>query len=207
MDWTIVLALLATAFQVGAYSIYNWQVYRGTSKPNAASWGIWVLLAVLNALTYLGTSGDKIVTMPFTIGAFACALTFIHALKTKKFSPLDILEKIAFGVGLSVVVVWWIWGNAAYANMVVLAANVIAFYLIMRELYRNPEKETSLSWIFWSIASAVMVINLILRWNGQLMTVPIPIFFLIVNVMVACLCTEKRKNHVALAKWEKEGSL
>ena len=93
MNFALVLAFSAGILQIVACIVYNQQLIRGHSKPNAASWGLWAFLSALSTTTYISFTGDIIKgIMPLMISG-AVIFIFVYALAKGKYVPLGYWDK------------------------------------------------------------------------------------------------------------------
>jgi hypothetical protein len=190
---TIVLGVTTALLHGVAYILYSQQVKLGKSNPNAASWGVWAFLAILNALSYREMSGDVVASLQFFASSVACFLTFLYALSIGKFSRLTLGEWGLSALGLSSTIVWWQFRSATGANMIVLAAVITSFIPTLKGVWLDPFKEVPRSWILWTLAYLITTVNVILR-EGRPVTLITPVLLLIGHGLVAILSTQKRKE-------------
>lgn len=195
MELTIWLGVTAALLHGTAFVLYNVQTFRGESTPNFASWGVWAILATLNALTFRAMENDTVATLQFVAGSIGCIATFLYALAIGKFAWPDKQEQWLFVLSLIAVVVWLVFNAATSANMIVLTAAVISFIPTARVVWKDPFKETPRSWVIWTLACAITVVNVLLRqgWSMSLVT---PAALLVLHGSIAVLCGEGRKLRV-----------
>jgi hypothetical protein len=191
-ELTVALGLMAALLHGVAYVLYSVQTKIGKSSPNAASWSIWAFLATLNALSYHEMSGDLVASLQFFTGSVACILTFLYVLTIGKFSKLKPKEWGLFVLGLLATLVWWKFRSATGANLIVLVAFIISFIPTFEGVLRDPFKETSSSWILWTLAFLVTTTNVVLR-DSKPIALLTPIVLLIAHSSIAILSTQSRK--------------
>lgn len=189
------LSILAAVLHVLGYPIYLYQVYGGTSVPNPASWTIWALLAVLNALTFWRGSKDALVTLQFFSGSVASFSVWVYALSLGRFSPLG---STGWGVLVLCLLACVVWRatNALYANLVVAGILALSSLPTIEGVLRNGNVERALPWYFWTSASAITCINVFrrrhegekrgIRWQFLLVT---PTVLVIIHGIVALTAT------------------
>ena len=189
---TISLSVAAALLHGIAFILYNIQTKLGQSKPNATTWGLWAFSATINAFSYSSMSGDMIVALQFFTSSVACILTFLYVLVIGKLSWPKRKEWALVGLVLFAVFVWWKW-SATSANVIILVAVTFSFIPTFEGVWRDPFKETPLSWTLWTLAYLVTATNVLLRGN-HLVALVSPIGLLIAHGSIAVLSTQKRKK-------------
>lgn len=157
------LSVLAALFQVSAYVAYFTQVSAGGSIPNPASWSVWALLSVLNALTFWRASKDALATAQFFTGSVACVTVWTYSLTAGKFVPLDAKAWFVLIFCFVACAIWYVKQSAIYANLVIAGIFVISSVPTFMGVWRNSNVEQPLAWILWTTAFAVTTINVFRR--------------------------------------------
>ncbi|MDO8494932.1 MAG: hypothetical protein Q7S32_00190 [bacterium] len=157
------LSISAAILHGLAYAIYLHQVYGGTSVPNPASWTVWVLLSILNALTFWRGSKDALVTAQFFTGSVGCFAVWTYALSTGRFSSLDFMGWSVLVLCTLAGLVWWAKRNALYANLVIGATILFSSLPTIAGVLRNGHVEQALPWYLWTIAFLITSINVFQR--------------------------------------------
>jgi len=162
---SVLTGYLAGGVLIIGYLIYNWKIFKGTTRPNTATWALWAFIVGLNALTYDKMSADHIkAIVSIASGAF-CIFTFLFSLFTGKFKSLDSWDKSILVIGLIAIGVWYYFKSATYANMLLQVAIVISFVPILHSVWKEPDSENWLPWMVWVTAYTVSIITVIMRWN------------------------------------------
>lgn len=175
MKLDIVLAIFTSFLHIIGYIVYNYQVMRGSSKPNTATWFLWSLITILNFTSYNIASGDWVKSLLPTIGALMVITTFLLILFRGKFSKLNKFDNLALVAGLISVLVWWQFNSAVYANLILQIAILIGFVPTYLGVLRNPKNEKPLPWLIWSAVYVLGTIIVLLRWNGQYIDIIYPL--------------------------------
>ncbi len=187
------LSITAALLHGLAYVIYLRQVRFGNSVPNPASWTVWAFLATLNALTFWKASGDALATMQFFTGGVMCIAVFVYSLYAGKFAKLDTQAKVVLGIGLVACFVWWKLQDASYANIIVAFGFAVSSWPTLRGVWRDSRNEKSLPWFIWTGAFILTLLNVILRWKGQYISLLMPIELIIIHGAVAMLAVPKNE--------------
>ncbi|HLD21146.1 MAG TPA: hypothetical protein VJB64_03550 [Patescibacteria group bacterium] len=195
IPWT--LGVIAALLIGIGYLIYNVQSKKKTSAPNAVSWFIWSLMAVLNASSFVGVT-DIPHALHSMVGTFSAIVTFLLCLYWRSFDWPKLMEWVVLVFCL---VTMWLLNSlkdASIANAIILFPFLISFWPTFNGVRKDPHKEKSLAWWIWTAAFAVNLINNILSWNGKPMSVINPIVLLICHGSIAYLAREARKQRFPL---------
>lgn len=160
------LSILAALLSGLAYVLYFGQMLHGTSVPNPASWSVWTLLAVMNALTFWKSSRDPLATLQFFTGSVGCFVVWAYALIAGQFSPLDTM---AWTVLVSCVIACAVWNlkSARHANLVVAGIFLWSSVPTIQGAWLDSNIERALPWWLWTMAFAVSFCNVIMRRNKE----------------------------------------
>ncbi len=175
IGWDVILAVFTSFLHIVGYIVYNYQVMKGSSKPNTATWFLWSLITILNFTSYNIASGDWVKSLLPTISALMVIMTFLLTLLRGKFSKLNKFDNLALVAGLISVLVWWQFNSAVYANLILQAAILIGFVPTYLGVFRNPKNEKPLPWLIWSIVYVLGTLIVLLRWNGQYIDIIYPL--------------------------------
>lgn len=182
------LSMLAAALSGVAYVIYFFQVYNGGSVPNPASWSVWVLLANLNAVTFLKGSKDRLATTQFFVGSIGCVAVWIYALVAGRFSPLDTMALLVLVSCVASCVVWKLKG-ARYANVVIALIFLWSSEPTIQGAWQNGNVERALPWYLWTSAFAVSFVNVIVRRDRDdtrwWLLLAVPVVGIVIHGLVA----------------------
>jgi hypothetical protein len=193
MDYSLFLGALSGMTHLVAFAIYNKQMLKGTSRPNTATWTLWVFLTILNASSYTVMTGDFVKGILPTAGALACIFTFLFSLFKGKLSRLDFYDKLALIIGMISGFIWWYYKSATYANLILQISFIISFVPTYRGVWDDPKKEHALPWYVWSVAYFIMTLNVFLfSWRGQYQDLVYPILALLTHAPVGLLTYRKK---------------
>ncbi len=171
----ITLAAISAAIHLGGYAAYSILVGRGHSRPNMATWVLWVFLSALNCTSYLAMSGDTAKAAVAFAGAFACTVTFAYSLKKGRVSRLNTWDTAALMIGLVAAVVWITLRSATFANIILQCGFVISMLPTYRSVIKDHSTEKALPWFMWGTAYAINLCVVLLRWNGHIPDIIYPL--------------------------------
>lgn len=148
------------------FSIYNRKIFTGVIQPIKATLALWAFIATLNALSFSDLSQDFTKAFISIIASVACILTFLFAWRTAKLEPMSKTEKKVFAFGILAVLVWTIWKQSSYANVVLQFAVLLSFLPLYKNLWMHPTSEHWLPWIFWVSAYVCLFTSIMLDWTN-----------------------------------------
>jgi len=189
----LLLAVVAAFLHGTAYVAYNWQVLSGHSEPKTASWGVWALLAALNAFLFRDIVVNWTSGLQFFIGTIGAISTFCIAwwygkLRRPAGDEWWYLFVCAIGV-----VIWKIFHSAEWASILVLFVIAASFNPTFIGVWENPFSEKSAAWWIWTSAFGVTVLNLSLQGDRPI-TFVMPVVMLVAHASVAWLSREQRRR-------------
>lgn len=188
----IILSVLGGVLQLVAFAIYNKQILKGLSKPNAATWTLWMFTSTLNCITYIIMSGDVVKGFLPIASTVACIATFFYALKKGKLSKLNGWDTTVLALGLVSAVVWWIFRSATYANLILQICILVSFIPTYRTVWNDYRTEKALPWFLWSLAYVFVLVAVILRWRGQVQDLVYPINCFVLHLIVGILAKPRK---------------
>lgn len=191
---SLALGIAAACIHVTAYALYNIQSKKGQSKPNAATWGIWAFLVVLNAMTYREVSHSILVALPYYTSSISCLLTFCYLLVTGKYDWPEWRDWVYAGLAAIGGVIWLVFHHAGYANLVITGAILLSFEPTYKTVWRNPHKEKPGPWVLWALAFIVITANVAHQRRGFMAFVS-PVSLCLAHYAVAMLCSRRRKEN------------
>jgi len=195
MDPVTYLAVFAGMLHFSTFVLYNRQVIQGRSKPNTATWFLWVFLAVMNTSSYQVMSGDWIKTIIPIASTVACCFTFLFALIQGKLSRLNFWDSAAVVIGLASGLVWWLFQSAFFANMALQVVIAVSFVPTIRSVVTNPDNEKGcLPWFIWSSVYLIGLFVVLLRWQGQYEDLVYPINLMVLHGTVGVLSIKGKKG-------------
>jgi dolichyl-phosphate-mannose--protein O-mannosyl transferase len=166
---------------------YFVDIVRRKTKPERATWWIWSLLNAVSLAAQIGaharwsllmTIGQSIVTLAVAL------LSLTHGYGT--FHKKDLLA-IVFalgGVGL-----WWLLNSPMAALLVVLAVDLVGFWLTIEKTWRAPETETLLTWVLCTVSGALGVLAVGKLNITQLLY---PLYIMLGNLIMVAIIIGRR---------------
>ena len=181
------LAAVTLLCSIVAFVIYDWQMLLGQSSPNAASWGIWAFITVLNFTSYKVMSGDWVKSLLPALNSMLCILTFVIAASRGRLAALNTYDDIVFVLGIAASIVWWRTKSATKAQLLLQLCLAIGFIPTYVSVWGNPGNERLLGWAIWSVMFALQILVVRLRWRGRKMDLLYPVNGTILHSAVVLL--------------------
>ena len=192
MEATKVLALVSLLIYLIAFGLYNRQIISGHSKPNPATWGLWVFLAFLNSASYSVMTGDWVKAMTTYAGCVAMSVTFLFALKKGKFAKLSSFDWSLMSLGFLSILIWWIKRDAMYANLLLQVSVILSFIPTYRWVWHDPRNERPLPWLLFSFGYCFAVAVVVLRWQGQPQDLAFPVLGVVLHAVVGLMSLRRQ---------------
>ncbi len=192
MSTDLFLGVIAGVMHVVAFVLYNRQMLKGVSRPNTATWTLWVFLTFLNLGSYRAMSGDWVKSILPLASSTACLFTFIFALAKGKLSKIDPWDGAALGVGIIAGFAWWQYNSATYANLILQGSIAISFAPTLRSIRLDRTSEKPLPWFIWSVAYVLSIVVIVMRWRGQWQDFVYPVNCLMLHAAVGLMADRSR---------------
>lgn len=161
---------------------YIISIFRGTVKPNRISWFIWSVIGFAFWLITPPTADEvtKMLTVIFMVNP---TIIFILTLFKGKNTRPDNLEKFSLIVGLSAILIWYMFkdNSGIFPIVVAILADFCALVPTLRFVFSTPDEETPLAWIFFFLGSLIAVIAI---ENHSLESMLLPVYMTIGSFFV-----------------------
>lgn len=190
---SLALGIAAACIHATAYLLYSVQASHGTSKPLVSVIGVSAALAILLTFTYQAATSNWIITLQYYAMMVAATATFVYILKIGRFEKLTKDEIASLTAGVVSGVVWLVFHNAAFANLILIATVLIVYRTLYVRVWKDPTTETALPWKLWTLAYAISTMNVVYGHARPIAYVS-PIVFLFAHLTVAVFCSKRRKE-------------
>lgn len=191
------LSLIANLTIIVVIFMYLRQVVKSQSTPNPATWLIWLVITIMNTVSYYevvaGNLFEWALTLTATIGL---VLIFFYALMCGKLGKIGTTEIASFLLAVGIGIFWQTTGNAIAANLLLQVIFLISFVPTLIGLARRKLRERTLPWDLAVTAYVLMICTIVLDWkDGSLLALAHPIANGIVgNGSVALMIRLTRTN-------------
>ncbi|HIC43548.1 MAG TPA: hypothetical protein EYO73_04425 [Sulfurimonas sp.] len=191
------LAQFILAISILPYII---SIFRETVKPNRISWFIWSIIGFAFWLITPETADEvtKMLTLIFMINP---TIIFILTLfKGENVKP-DNLEKFSLIIGLSSILIWYLFkdNSGIFPISIAIAADFCALIPTLRFVFKSPDEETPLTWIFFFLGSLIAVIAI---EDHSLESILLPVYMTIGSFLVVFpLIRYRIKKKIPIKNW------
>lgn len=144
------LGLLAGILGVAGYVPYIRDILKGTTKPDRASWLIWLLeyAALFVAQVNAGAKDSLWLIGLQLVGVIViCCLAYRYGV-----GSFDRQSKIILACVCATLALWFFTKNASLTILLLLAVEAVGVILTARKVYKQPGSETLVMWALISVA-------------------------------------------------------
>ncbi|HSX16807.1 MAG TPA: hypothetical protein VLH86_01760 [Patescibacteria group bacterium] len=151
-----VLGVSSAVLQFVSVAPYFVDILKGKTKPERATWWIWLLLNFVSFGAQVGagatwslfmTGGQLIVT-----GAIAgLSLKYGYGSFHKK-------DTAAIVTALLGIFLWWLLNSPLAALLVVILVDLVGYYLTLEKTWKAPHTETLATWAIGAVSAALGVL-------------------------------------------------
>ncbi|MFW0862743.1 MAG: hypothetical protein ACKKL6_04140 [Candidatus Komeilibacteria bacterium] len=190
-----ILAGMATATIFLVYLFYFLQVRKGTSKPNPATWLIWLMVMVINAFTYTFIVGDLYKALIAITASIMIGFTMVYALLNGRFGKLGQMEQITLIACIIIGVFWRLGGDTSVAHLLLQVILLVSFIPTLVGLLKKTLTERPLPWLLAVMAYVFQMSALIIVWDGNWISLVYPfVNGILGNGSVALLAIKLNKS-------------
>lgn len=158
---------------------YIWDTLRKETKPERASWFIWLVLGSISFFSQMakGATDSLWLTAGQTI---AVVIVFLLSIKygVGGFTKRDIRALIGAGFGL---ILWYLTQEALFALIIVILIDAIGVSLTAIKSYAEPETETLSTW-FLSGTSGIF--GMLAVGSFDLILLLYPLYIVLANYII-----------------------
>lgn len=140
MNLPSLLGIISGVFLIGGYIPYIYEVLKGTTTPNRASWFIWALSTAIILFGVKETGTHEAIWVPIA-DALGCTVIFLFSLfwGVGGWSRTD---KISLVICMASVGVFFVTGNAFISLVMNLLIYVSRYIPTIQKAYQDPKSES-----------------------------------------------------------------
>jgi hypothetical protein len=191
---SLVFGCVIVLLNITAIVLYFRAVRRGTSTPNPASWLIWSVVTVLNALTYQLTTGDWVKGVNSFVALGNCTSMLVYCLWQGKMRQLEWWDRSALLMAGLALLVWAISGTAWLGNAAIQLAIIISFSVTVWMILTGNKREHTLPWLLWTACHSLTVGIVVLRWKNQPEDLIYPVLGVTLNAFLTSIAWYKNRT-------------
>ena len=164
MDVSQFFGLLAGLTALVVYFFYFKQVSKNQSTPNPATWIIWVIIGLINLLTYFSVTGNNWWQSFIVIAVFFCMTgVFVYSIFKGKISRVSNIGWISLILAIVIGIFWQVTSNDRIANLLLQGIYLISYVPTGIGIIKGTVKEHYPAWIGAFVAYTFSVISI---WAG-----------------------------------------
>lgn len=165
IEWVHWLVLISVAISFSGAAAYIRDMWRGKSKPNLVTWGLWAFAPLIATGAALSAGADEWATARIFMAGFGPLLIFLAAFTIpQSYWKLTIFDYSCGALSLVALGAWLLAGSPILAILLAAIADLLATLPTMLKAWRYPETETLYTY-FVGIFTASIVIPAIPVWN------------------------------------------
>lgn len=154
------IGIISGLFLIVGYIPYTYEIFKGTSVPNRASWFIWSLSTATILIGVHETGTNEAIWVPIA-DAIGCFLIFILSIffGTGGWSKTD---KISLFISAISLLIWWYTGDAIIALITNLLIYVSGYIPTIKKSITNPQTESLAAWTCFLIGVVLNLLTVII---------------------------------------------
>lgn len=198
MTLSVLFGTLALLLHLAGYAWYALGILRGRTRPNAASWFMWLVGAWVEYRTFDAIDSHWATSaLPLACFLGCCAIFAVTAvLQLAKraagsreviYLPARGTDYLAVGFDLSAWALYVATGGAAWANVLAVTTSVVSFIPIWKSTLRHGHEAPG-PWFVWCAAYLAMLGAVLTGPGTQMLAQSVyPAYYLLLSAVVAAL--------------------
>jgi hypothetical protein len=192
------LGVLALLLHVWGYAWYAREIFRGRTRPNAASWLMWLVGAWVEYVTFNAIDSDWASSaLPLTCFLGCCAIFIATAAlqfakwrsgsRDRVYHPARWADYAAVSADLGAYAAYAVTGGAAWAHAFAVVTSMVSFIPIWRTTWRHGCEMTG-PWLVWCAAYLAMLGAVLAGDGGERLAQSVyPVYYFLLSAVVAGL--------------------
>lgn len=198
MALSVLFGTLALLLHLAGYAWYALGILRGRTRPNAASWFMWLVGAWVEYRTFDAIDSHWATSaLPLACFLGCCAIFAVTAvLQLAKraagtreviYLPARGTDYLAVGFDLGAWALYVATGGAAWANVLAVTTSVVSFIPIWKSTLRHGHEAPG-PWFVWCAAYLAMLGAVLTGPGTQMLAQSVyPAYYLLLSAVVAAL--------------------
>jgi hypothetical protein len=182
--WQATLGLIAGLLSILCFVPYIISILQGKTKPNRATWWIWVVLSTVISISYYQSGATNTIWLP-VFGGIGQLIIALLSLKYGVGGWTSFDRFCLIGVGISLVL-WRQFDSPLIALLCNLFIDCLGALPTLKKSYYEPETENLTTWSLYLTGSTVNLFA-IERFSFALLVFPIYIFSINAAIVILLL--------------------
>jgi hypothetical protein len=168
-----IIGAIAGVCSLAGFIPYWWAIWQGRTRPNRATWWIWLVVGIIIAASYraVGASATIWVPLSYVVGPFVTSLLGIK-FGQGGWTRFDRFCLLTAALSL---VLWRVSSSPDLALAINIGIDVLGALPTIRKSLSDPYTEDLLAWLLFFVANTLNVVA-IERWNWQVAIYPVYMF-------------------------------
>ena len=193
---TQIFALISVLLNLVATVIYINQIVKNKSTPNPSSWVIWLVVNVVNLVTYFFLVDKSVwVTLASLTSTTVVSIIFLLSLIKGKFTKISRIDTISLVMAIGIGFLWKTTDNALVSNVALQIIFFISFFPTINGLVTKVARESPIPWFLGSFAYVLQIIIILLN-PVTLWALIFPLIQIIGQGTIALISYSKTNSHV-----------
>lgn len=199
-QWTdaLVFGLAAFVLHLIAYGWYALEIFRGRTRPNAASWLMWLFGAWVEFETYDAIDSNwSTSALPFACLLGVCVIfittttvqvkTWFSGSGGTVYQKPDSKDYYLVLADVGAYVLYLATGGAAWANFIAVSTTIVTFIPIWKTTLRYGNEHPG-PWIVWCVAYLMMFAAVVVEGGNRMLVQSFyPVYYFFLTLIVALL--------------------
>lgn len=191
MSFLEILGIFAGLTSGSSYIPYVRDIFLKKTKPERASWAIWMVLTAIAFFSQLAKGASYSLWLP---ALETTGITIVVILSIWRgvggATKRDIFVLCAAALGL---ILWYFTKEPAVALYIIIGVDAIGTIPTVIKSYQQPETETLTTWAMVAVAGVLGMLA-VGQWNIILLSYPFYIFLANSALVVAMILGRKKKS-------------
>lgn len=185
--WLVILSAFLSLS--GAFA-YIHDMFRGKSRPNLVTWGLWGFAPLIATGAALSARADLWATVRIFMSGFGPLLVFLFAFTVRHgYWKLSLFDYTCGALSLIAILVWLMANSPLLAILLLAIADLSATLPTIIKAWKHPETETLYTY-FIGLFTASIIIPAIPVWNIE--NSAFQIYVLVANISLFAIVMRGR---------------
>jgi hypothetical protein len=182
--WQATFGVIAGILSILCFVPYIITILQGKTKPNRATWWIWVVLSIVISISYYYSGAINTIWLP-VCGGIGQLIIALLALKYGRGGWTSFDRFCLIGVSISLVL-WRQFNSPLIALLCNLVVDLLGALPTLKKSYQEPETENLLTWSLY-LAGSTFNLFAVERFSFALLVFPIYIFSINAAIVILLL--------------------
>lgn len=169
--------ILGALFSLYGGLSYLIDTIKGKAKPNRITWFLWTLAPMIAFAAQLEKGVGLTALMTFMVGFNPAMIVIASFINKKSYWKLNKMDYFYGAISVFAIIIWQVTGEGNLAILFSIIADAFASIPTIIKSYKEPETESSNSYLFFTINAGITLLT-IKDWTFAQWGFPVYIFIL-----------------------------